>query len=93
MKSKSVKKSKFLSFFLIFFFCCLIGISVGLAFYYNIFSYDVVKEVTLNTTSIVINYLSSEQFVKLLPTLQAIVTTIAASLGIIATIRNLRKKD
>jgi len=50
-------------------------------------------ETVSNVFENVFSFLSSEKFTKFLPTLQGIITTVAASLGIIVTIRNLKKKN
>lgn len=103
-KQKQKPKSKFFSFLLIFFLCCLIGTSIGLGLFYSNAEItpdiEVIAEVATKTTTgisavihHIISYLSSEEFTKFLPTLQGIITTVAASLGIIMTVKNLRKKD
>lgn len=97
------KKSNFFSIVLILFLCCLIGISIGLGLFYSkiqIIPPSDISEITTEATKTVSNvfenvfsFLSSEKFTKFLPTLQGIITTVAASLGIIVTIKNLRKKN
>jgi len=105
VKKPVKRKSRFLSFLLIFFLCALIGISIGLGLYYtnntdikpDIHAIaQVAQDTSTNITSIiegVVTYFTSEEFRKFLPTLQGIITTVAAVLGIIATVKNLKKKD